>query len=104
MLLIALNVAKATDEPPTEWIEPATGHRVVRLSREPGTSSLYFHQNAYTASGYKLIVSTPRGLAAIDLNSREIEPLVDGRAGQVVVGRKTRHVFYIRDGSVLATN
>jgi oligogalacturonide lyase len=40
-------------EPPVKWIEPATGHRVVRLSREPG-SSLYFHQNAYTATGDKL--------------------------------------------------
>src|SRR5687767_4865859 len=25
----------AADEPPKEWIEPATGHKVVRLSREP---------------------------------------------------------------------
>ena len=47
--LLALPAAAA--EPPTEWVEPATGHRVVRLSREPGTSSLYFHQNAYTAAG-----------------------------------------------------
>ncbi len=100
----------ARAEPPTEWVEPATGHRVIRLSREPGTSSFYFHQNAYTASGDKMVVATRRGLATIDLtalggpNPPKVEPLVDGRAGSVVVGRKTRQVFYTRDGSVYATH
>jgi len=93
----------AAEEPPREWIEPATGHRVIRLSREPGTSSLYFHQNAYTADGEKMIVSTREGLSAINLQTREIEPIVEGRAGNVIVGRKTRQVFYTRDGSVFAT-
>jgi oligogalacturonide lyase len=31
---------------PTEWIDADTGHRVIRLSREAGTQSLYFNQNA----------------------------------------------------------
>jgi hypothetical protein len=35
--------------PPREWIDPATGFRIVRLSDERGSESLYFHQNAYTA-------------------------------------------------------
>ena len=29
-------------EPPREWIDPDTGHRVVRLSDEPGSQSMYF--------------------------------------------------------------
>jgi oligogalacturonide lyase len=91
-------------EPPTEWIEPMTGHRVIRLSREPGTSSLYFHQNAYTAAGDKLVVSTRQGLATINLQTRQIEPLAEGRAGQLVVGKKTRQAFYTRNGAVYATN
>jgi len=91
-------------EPPAKWIEPSTGHRVIRLSREPGTSSLYFHQNAYTATGDKMVVSTRQGLAAINLLTRQIEPLADGRAGQVVVAKKTRQVFYTRNGSVYATH
>jgi oligogalacturonide lyase len=94
---------QAGAKPPVEWIEPS-GHRVIRLSREPGTSSLYFHQNAYTASGDKMVVSTRRGLATINLQTRQVEPLVEGRAGQVVVGKKTRQAFYIRDGSVYATH
>jgi oligogalacturonide lyase len=96
--------ALAQEEPPTEWIEPKTGHRVVRLSKEPGTSSLYFHQNAYSADGKKLIVTTPDGISAIDLESREIEPIVAGRVQVLVTGRKTGDIYYIRDGYVLATN
>ena len=96
-------LSHAAEDPPREWIEPATGHRVIRLSGEPGTSSLYFHQNAYTADGDKLVVATREGLSAINLQTREIEPIVEGRAGNVIVGRKTRQVFYTRDGSVFAT-
>jgi oligogalacturonide lyase len=99
-----LTTSTEAQEPPSEWIEPLTGHRVIRLSREPGTSSFYFHQNAYTATGDKMVVSTRHGLATINLQTRQIEPLVEGRAGQVVVGKKTRQVFYTRNGSVYATH
>lgn len=53
----------AAEEPPREWIEPATGHRVIRVSREPGSASFYFHQNAYTTEGDKLVISTPSGIS-----------------------------------------
>lgn len=91
-------------EPPAEWVEPVTGHRVIRLSREPGTASLYFHQNPYTADGDKLVVTTPGGLAAVDLRTRTVDSLVTGRTSQVVVGRKSRQVFYLRDGAVMVTH
>jgi oligogalacturonide lyase len=96
--------AKGAQEPPEEWIEPATGHRVVRLSRAPGSASLYFHQNAYTAAGDKLLITTREGLSTIDLHTRKIEPVVEGRAAQVVVGKKTRQVFYTRGDTVYATH
>jgi oligogalacturonide lyase len=94
----------AADEPPAEWIEPATGHRVIRLSLEPGTGSFYFHQNGYTDSGDKLVVSTREGLATINLKTHEIETVVEGRAGNVVVGRKSRQVYYTRDDAVWVTH
>src|SRR2546425_781618 len=56
----------AFDDPPTEWVDPSTGHRVVRLSREPNSASLYFHQNAYSPDGRKLVITTPAGLSTID--------------------------------------
>ena len=64
LLSTAGRLAFSADEPPTDWIDPATGHRVIRLSQDPGTASLYFHQNAYTDSGDKLFVtiaSRPQG-------------------------------------------
>jgi oligogalacturonide lyase len=96
--------SQAAEEPPREWIETATGHRVIRLSRDPGTSSFYFHQNPYTAEGDKMLVSTRDGLATINLRTREIEPIIEGRAASVIVGRKTRQVFYTLEGSVIAAS
>src|SRR5689334_11648707 len=68
--------ALAQEEPPTDWVEPATGHRVVRLSREPGSQSLYFHQNPYSANGKKLIFTNRHGIAVANLETREIKQVV----------------------------
>jgi oligogalacturonide lyase len=91
-------------EPPREWIDPDTGHRVVRLSNEPGSSTFYFHQNGYTASGDKLVFSTRSGLSTYDFKTKQIEQIVEGRAGNVVVGRKTRKVFYLKGDTVYETD
>ncbi len=93
---------RGDDDPPREWIEPSTGHRVIRLSDQPGTASLYFHQNPYTANGDRIVVSTPSGLASIALPSRAITPLVEGRVSHLVVGPKTRQAFYIQNDTVYA--
>jgi oligogalacturonide lyase len=85
-------------EPPSEWIDPDTGHRVIRLSQEPGSASLYFNQNACTAEGDKMVITTPGGIAAVNLKTREIETLVAKRPGTelkiIEVGRKSRQVYY----------
>ena len=49
--------AQQQPEPPREWIDPDTGHRVIRLSNEPGSASLYFHQNPYAPDGRKLLIT-----------------------------------------------
>lgn len=100
-LLIILTAAifRAQD-PPREWIDPDTGHRIVRLSDEPGSSSFYFHQNGYTASGDKLVFSTRSGLSTYDFKSKKIEQIVEGRTGDAIVGRKTRKVFYLKGDTV----
>jgi len=90
--------------PPLEWVEPETGHRVIRLSREPGSASLYFHQNAYTAAGDKLVITTLKGVSTIELKTGKIEPVVEGRTSNLIVGRKTRQVFYLKDGAIYATH
>ena len=51
---------------PVDWIDAATGHRVIRLSGPTGGSSLYFHQNTYTPEGDKLIFNTKGSIMAVD--------------------------------------
>ena len=96
--------APTTAPAPREWIDPDTGHRIVRLSDEPGSSSFYFHQNGYTASGDKLVFSTRSGLSTYDFKTKKIEQIVEGRTGNVIVGRKTREVFYLKGETVYETN
>src|SRR5215469_3113577 len=91
-------------EVPSEWVDPSTGHRIVRLSNDPGSASLYFHQNAYTADGDLMIFTTHAGLSVLNLQARHVHPLIEGHVSHVVVGRKTRQVFYLKDGTVYATN
>ena len=94
-------LAQTPTEIPREWIDPDTGHRVIRLSDEPGSASLYFHQNAYTPDGEKLIITTPTGLSTINLKTRAIEKVVDGRVNVIVTGRKTGQVYYVKDRSTV---
>src|SRR5690242_572711 len=104
LTLAALRLLCAQDALPTEWVDPDTGHRVVRLSREPGTASLYFHQNAYSADGRKLVVTNPHGIATIDLTTRAIDQVVEGRVGVLVTGRKTGNIYYTKAGAIYATD
>src|SRR5207244_1025729 len=105
---IVIAAAAQAQEPATDWIEPATGHRVIRLSGDEGGSSLYFHQNTYTPQGDKLIFDTRAGIAAIDLTKLGKEPV---KAEVVVPGARaigmafrTPDVYYRKSGSLWATN
>lgn len=96
--------AQTTSEIPREWIDKDTGHRIVRLSDDDGSASFYFHQNGYTANGDKLVFSTKTGLSTYNFKTRKIEQIVEGRAGSVVVGKKTRKVFYTKGEAVYETD
>jgi len=89
---------------PREWVDPDTGHRVVRLSDEPGSQSLYFHQNAYTPDGTKLVITTPTGLSTIDLKTLAIDKVLDGRVNLIMTGRKSGDAYYVKAGVVYAVN
>ena len=96
LLVLAVTAVGQQSDPPREWIDPDTGHRVIRLSDEPGSASLYFHQNPYTPDGQKLLITTPAGLSTINLRTRAIEKIVDGRVGVIIVGHKSGQVYYTR--------
>jgi len=76
------------------WIDADTGHRITRLSEEPGSTSLYFNFNAYTPDGKTVVISTPTGIAAVDLASHKLTKIVTGKVRLLFVGRKTGLVYY----------
>ncbi len=94
----------AQGEPPKTWIDPDTHHRVVRLTDEPGSASLYFNQNGYTPDGKKLVYTTPNGISTFDLETHAVKPVVEGRVRIIEVGHKTASVFYTKGPSVFVTN
>jgi len=99
-----------TSGPPDEWIDKDTGHKVIRLSRREGNNSVfYFHQNAFTARGDKMVFvgSTPSGHRAftVDLRSLEIRQIGSERSGDHdVVAPKRRELFYLSGDRVVATH
>lgn len=91
-------------EVPRDWIDADTGHRVIRLSDEPGSSSLYFYLNGYLPDGRSLLIMTPSGISAVDLATREIRPIVRGEGLHLLfAGPKSGDLYFTRttpgDGS-----
>jgi oligogalacturonide lyase len=90
----------APDDPPTDWIDPDTGHRVIRLSTEPGSQTLYFHDNAYTPDGDKYVFSSPSGIMLIDVTTLGTAPpkpeLIVPSAAGAYAARRTREVYFTR--------
>jgi oligogalacturonide lyase len=106
VVALALSVSLRGATPPKQWIDPDTGHRIIRITDEPGTGSLYFNQNAYSKDGKKLIITTAhRDIATVDLSNFHMEIVVKGPVNAIVTGRKTGDVYYRRpDGMICATN
>jgi oligogalacturonide lyase len=94
----------AGGEPPASWVDQDTGQRIVRLTREPGSASLYFNQNAFTAGGSKMVYTTPEGISALDLKIFATKPVVKGRVRVIVAGRKSQNVYYSKQGAVYSTD
>jgi oligogalacturonide lyase len=94
--------------PPDDWIDPATGHRVIRLSSDAGGTNLYFHQNAYTPKGDKFVFNSNAGIVAVDLTKlgkEQITPevIVPG-ARAIATAWRTPDVYYFKSGALHATN
>jgi oligogalacturonide lyase len=95
--------------PPRTWIDPETGHRVIRITDEPNSESLYFNDNCFTPDGREMVYTTEDGgVGVLDLSTWKNRLVVRGRVRLIMVGHKTPRAFYIRmqaNGSVLcATN
>jgi oligogalacturonide lyase len=97
---------KPESPPPTSWIDPATGHHVVRITQEPDSASFYFNVNAYTPDGREMVYTTPDGISVIDLTTWKARPVVQGRVHTIEVGHRTASVFYVKaeDRALYVTN
>jgi oligogalacturonide lyase len=95
--------AAAPDNSPTDWIDPDTGHRVIRLSSEPGSSTLYFHDNSYSELGDKLIFNSPGGIAMVEVadigNAPPAPKIVVPGGRSPYMARRTREVYFQRGGA-----
>src|SRR5579864_5269067 len=95
-ILSGCATATTKHESRTEWIDPDTGHRVVQLSTEPGSESLYFNLNPFTPDGKSMVITTSNGISLVNLQTRVVEKLVEGRVHIIQAGRKTGRIYYVR--------
>ena len=86
---VALPLA-AQSNLPRSWVDKDTGHRVFRLTDEPGSSGFYFNVNAYSPDGKLMAYSAPDGIHVLELATRKTRLLVPNPprpAGEQVAGR-----------------
>ena len=91
--------AGTSAEPPTSWVDPDTGHRVIRLTREPGSDSFYFNVNAYTPDGKRMVYTTPEGISVLNLETLAAKSVVAGKARPIVVAHRSDNLYYTRAGT-----
>jgi oligogalacturonide lyase len=100
LLAFAL-IARAADTPelPRDWIDPDTGHRIIRLSPDSGGTSLYFHQRSYTPEGDKIVIRANGGISTVDLSTLGKSPpkveLVLAGKGAIATAWRTREAYYV---------
>lgn len=83
--------------PPKSWIDGETGHRVIRLTDEPGSNSFYFNVNAYTPDGKQMAYTTAEGsIGLVNLTNFETRLVVPGPVRAVMVGHKTPTIYYTK--------
>lgn len=77
------------------WVDPRTGHRIVRISDAPGNYALYFNYNAFTPNGDTMLFQTADGIQAMDLRTWRIRTVLK-RAGirLLFAGHKTRSAYF----------
>lgn len=96
---------------PRTWVDKDTGHRIIRLTNEPGSESTYFNVNPFSPDGKLMMYTAPDGIHVLNLVTRKTKLLVANPpipaaaknqrfarfiygVHAIVVGHKTPSVFY----------
>lgn len=80
---------------PTRWTDPISGKKILRLSEEDNSRSLYFHDNAFTHDGRYMVMNTPSGIGLYDFKQQKNTLLAKGKYEVIMVSR-TKAVCYAR--------
>jgi len=113
LMVVLSPIARGQQPPPLSWVDKDTGHRIHRLTDEPGSSGFYFNVNAYSPDGKLMAYDAPEGIRVLDLTTMKTRLLVANpprpagvtpgtpgwyRSGirAIVVGRKTNSVFFTK--------
>jgi len=98
----------AADPLPADWVDPDTGHRIIRISTQPDSASFYFHQEMFTPQGDKMVFDTPSGIAVADVKALKYGPpeidILVSNATAIETARRTRDVYFRRNGMLCAAN
>ncbi len=109
----AKNASHGLGDLPWSWVDKDTGHRIFRLSGEPGSGANYFNVNPFSPDGRLMEYMAPDGIHVLNLTTRTTRLLVPnpplpadaGRSPMarfrfgvhpIVVGHKTPSVFFTR--------
>src|SRR6185369_7097088 len=98
IVLVGATMLSAVQAPPLrDWVDSATGHRIVRLTDDAGGQTLYFHDNAFSPEGAKLMFTTPRGTAVVDvakIGQANLVPEIVTATRGGYFARRTREIYY----------
>ncbi len=90
-----------------DWIDPDTGHRIVRLTDAVGGSTLYFHDNAFSPEGDTLMFNTPNGIAVVDvakIGHSDLKAEIVGKGRGGYFARRTREIYFTNGSTISAVN
>lgn len=94
MALPLLLAAKAHGAPPPQWIDKATGHRIVQVDDTPGNYALYFNYNPFTPDGRRMVYLTPEGIRVADTTNWTTKLVLKERVDRLLFVGHTANVAY----------
>lgn len=71
-------LADVSKDLPKDWIDKDTGHRIVRLSSQDHSQSLYFNFPAFSPDGRWMVFNTPAGISLTDMTTLAEKVLYTG--------------------------
>jgi oligogalacturonide lyase len=77
-------------------VDKDTGHRVMRLTAEPGSEGLYFNENAFTSGGTQMIYTVGRNIYALDMTTYKSRKLEVDPISCLIVGKLTPTIYFMK--------